>query len=72
MNPDLINAINRLADAHAKLADNVGRLADSFTHVEGRYEKHSFADALVWRLEQVSSSIDSVAGMMPEPTRNED
>lgn len=39
MDPDLIIALNRLADAHGRLADNVGRLADAFAHDENRYEK---------------------------------
>jgi len=67
MEKELTDAINRLAAAHERLAGNVGRLADSFTHVDGRTDVHSFADAVVWQAQQISNAIEAVAEKLPDP-----
>jgi hypothetical protein len=61
MNPELIAALNRLADAHALFAANVGRLADALTHTEGKMTDLTTADALVEKLGHISSAISEVA-----------
>ena len=67
MDPELISALNRIADAHSRLADNVGRLADSLKYTEDKFSDHTFAEALMWRLQQVSHAIETVADKLPEP-----
>lgn len=65
--PELIAAINRLASAHEKLADNVGRMADALTHTEGKVEALTFADAMVERLGQMGTAMELIHDRMPEP-----
>jgi isocitrate dehydrogenase kinase/phosphatase len=67
METDLASAINRLATAHEKLAENVGRIADALSYVETKYEGLSFAEALVEKLRDTANAIDAVAEKMPEP-----
>lgn len=78
MNPELIQVLIKLADAHSRLADNVGRLADAFqtkpdsTPIpEWRY---TFADDLIRVLDGVSNGTSDIAEAInnySEPGKNE-
>lgn len=66
MDPELIAALNRLADAHSRLADNVGRLADAFAYSEDKKADLTFAEGLVWQVSQLNAAVDHLAEKLPE------
>lgn len=72
MNTELIAALNRLATAHEKLAENMGRIADALTFHEGRIEDLSAVDGVVDAINNIRSSIDSLPDELERAKQTED
>lgn len=71
MEPELIAAITRLSEAHVRLADNVGRIADALHHTDGKVQDFTLADAIIWQMSQIGSAIEAVAAKLPEAIEDE-